>query len=151
VNLRAMYIRLLEIPARTPNELGAALFDTALCSACHVPSLRTRADYPVAELADVDAPVYTDLLIHRMGNELADGLPADPNVDGLADSFEWRTAPLIGLRFNRTYLHDGRAKTIEEAITKHRGEGSEANPAVDAFEALDAADQATLVTFVRGL
>lgn len=151
VNLRAIYIRLLEIPERQPDALGAALFDAALCSVCHVPSLHTRADYPVSELADVDAPVYTDLLLHRMSDELADGLPADPNVDGQANSFDWRTAPLIGLRFNRTYLHDGRAKTIEEAISMHRGERSEANAAVDAFEALGAADQATLVTFVQNL
>jgi len=151
VNLRALYIRLLAIPERKPDALGAALFDAALCSACHVPAMHTRADYPVAELADMDAPVYTDLLLNRMGNELADGLPADPGVDGQANSFDWRTAPLIGLRFNRTYLHDGRAKTIEEAITMHRGDGSEANPGVDAVEALDAADQATLVTFVHGL
>jgi len=151
VNLRAIYIRLLEIPERQPDTLGAALFDAALCSVCHVPSLHTRADYPVSELADIDAPVYTDLLLHRMGNELADGLPADPNVDGQADSFDWRTAPLIGLRFNRNYLHDGRAKTIEAAISMHRGERSEANASVDAFEALGAADQATLVTFVQNL
>jgi CxxC motif-containing protein (DUF1111 family) len=151
VNLRAMYIRLLEIPARKPDALGAALFEQALCSVCHVPSLRTRADYPVAELADTDAPVYTDFLLHRMGTELADGLPASPGVDGEADSFDWRTAPLIGLRFNRNFLHDGRAKTVAQAIQMHRGEGSEANGAVDAFEALDAGDQATLEAFVHGL
>ncbi|HEV8551740.1 MAG TPA: di-heme oxidoredictase family protein [Polyangiaceae bacterium] len=151
VNLRAAYVRLLAIPERQADELGAALFEQALCSACHVPSLHTRADYPVPSLADVDAPVYTDLLLHAMGPDLADGLPADPSVDGEAGSFDWRTAPLLGLRFNRTYLHDGRAKTIEEAILMHRGEGSEANPAVDAFESLDAADQASLVDFVHGL
>ncbi len=151
VNLRAIYIRLLDIPARRPDALGAALFDATLCSVCHVPSLHTRADCPIAELADVDAAVYTDLLLHRMGNELADGLPADASVDGQADSFDWRTAPLIGLRFNRTFLHDGRAKSVEQAITMHRGEGSEANPAVDAFEALDATDRETLVSFVEGL
>ena len=151
VNLRAIYIRLLEIPARKPDALGAALFEQALCSVCHVPSLRTRADYPVAALADTDAPVYTDFLLHRMGAELADGLPADAGVDGEADSFDWRTAPLIGLRFNRNFLHDGRAKTVAAAIQMHRGDGSEANGAVDAYEALDPDDQATLEAFVRGL
>ena len=151
VNLRALYIRLLEIPARRTDELGSALFEATLCSACHVPSLRTRADYPVQELADIDAPVYTDFLLHRMGAELADGLPASPGIDGEADSFAWRTAPLIGLRFNRNFLHDGRAKTVAEAIQMHRGAGSEANGAVDAYEALDAADQATLEAFVHGL
>jgi len=103
----------------------------------------TRADYPVAALAGIDAPIYTDLLLHRMSDELADGLPADAGVDGQADSFSWRTAPLIGLRFDRTFLHDGRAKSVTEAILLHRGTGSEANAAVDAFDALGAGDQAT--------
>jgi CxxC motif-containing protein (DUF1111 family) len=151
VNLRALYVRLLAIPERSADELGAALFDAALCSVCHSANLHTRADYPVAELADVDAPIYTDLLLHRMGSDLADGLPADPGIDGDAGSLDWRTAPLIGLRFNRTYLHDGRAKTVEDAITMHRGDGSEANPAVDAFEALGDDDRARLVHFVEGL
>ena len=151
VNLRALYVRLLAIPRRAADDAGAALFEAALCSVCHVPTLHTRADYPVPGLADVDAPVYTDLLLHRMSDDLADGLPADPTVDGDADSFSWRTAPLIGLRFDRTYLHDGRAKTIADAISLHRGAGSEANPAIAAFDALDADDQQSLVTFVAGL
>jgi CxxC motif-containing protein (DUF1111 family) len=151
VNLRALYVRLLAIPARKTDDAGAALFDAALCSACHVPSLHTRADYPIAELADVDAPIYTDLLLHRMGDELADGLPADPGVDGQADSFHWRTAPLIGLRFDKMYLHDGRALSIADAILQHRGTNSEANPSIDAFDALDANDQQSLVAFVSGL
>lgn len=151
VNKRANYVRGIAIPVRRTDAAGAALFETALCSVCHVPSLHTRADYPIAALADMDAPVYTDMLLHRMGDELADGLPADPSVDGQADSFEWRTAPLIGLRFDKTYLHDGRAKTIADAISLHRGTNSEANPAVDAFDALDADDQQTLVDFVAGL
>lgn len=151
VNLRALYVRLLAIPERRDDPDGAALFEQALCAVCHVPALHTRADYPIAALADIDAPIYSDLLLHRMGDTLADGLPADPDVDGQADSFSWRTAPLIGLRFDRTYLHDGRAATIADAILMHRGEDSEANPSIDAFEALDGADQARLVDFVSGL
>lgn len=151
VNLRATYIRLLEIPKRTLSVQGAELFATAECATCHVPALRTRADYPIAELADIDAPVYSDLLLHRMGDELADGLPAKMDVDGEADSFEWRTAPLIGLRFNRTFLHDGRAKSIEEAVLLHRGEGSQANGSIDLFEALSTDDRASLLAFVEAL
>jgi CxxC motif-containing protein (DUF1111 family) len=151
VNKRANYVRGIAIPARRADDLGAALFEASLCSVCHAPSLHTRADYPIAALADIDAPVYTDMLLHRMGDELADGLPADPNVDGQADSFSWRTAPLIGLRFDTTYLHDGRAKTILEAIELHRGTNSEANPAVDAFDALGDEDRQALVNFVAGL
>jgi len=151
VNLRALYVRLLAIPRRAEDDQGAALFEAALCSVCHVPTLHTRADYPVTQLADIDAPVYTDLLLHRMSDDLADGLPADPSVDGEADSFSWRTAPLIGLRFDRTYLHDGRAKTITDAIALHRGTGSEANPSLDAFDSLDADDRQSLVAFVEAL
>jgi CxxC motif-containing protein (DUF1111 family) len=151
VNLRALYIRLLDIPTRKTSPAGAALFSSADCAACHVPALATRADYPIEGLAGIDAEVYSDLLLHRMGSELADGLPTHPNVDGEAGSFEWRTAPLIGLRFNRTFLHDGRAKSIEEAVLMHRGEGSEANRAVDAFEALSDVDRQTLLEFVEAL
>jgi len=151
VNLRATYIRLLAIPGRKTNALGAQLFESTQCSACHVPALRTRNDYPIPELAGVDAEVYTDLLLHRMGNDLADGLPASASVDGEAGSFEWRTAPLIGLRFNRTFMHDGRAKSIEEAVLAHRAEGSEANAVVDGFEALADTEREALLEFVEAL
>ena len=151
VNVRANYIRLLAIPVRVAQPQAAALFEQAQCSSCHVPSLRTRADYPIAQLSDVDAPIYTDLLLHDMGRELADGLPADSGGDGTATSFEWRTSPLIGLRFNNTFLHDGRAKSVEQAILSHRGEGSEANDAVDAFEALDDEQRESLLRFVEAL
>ena len=102
-------------------------------------------------MAGIDAEVYSDLLLHRMGSRLADGLPASASVDGEADSFEWRTAPLIGLRFNHTFLHDGRAKSIEEAVLLHRGAGSQANAAIDRFEALSDADRQTLLQFVEAL
>lgn len=150
VNRRANYVRLLAIPARRGEQAGADLFGSTGCASCHVPSLRTRADYPVAALADIDAPIYSDLLLHDMGPKLADGMPKD-SIDGEAGSFEWRTAPLIGLRFNRTYLHDGRAKTIEQAILLHRDDGSEASASVDAFEALAPSERAALLDFVSAL
>lgn len=151
VERRAMYLRLLAIPARSTEARGAELFTRVECSACHVETYKTRADYPVAALAGVDAPIYTDLLVHDMGTALADGLPASADTDGSAGSLDWRTAPLIGLRFYRTFLHDGRAKSIREAIEMHRGPGSEANDVIDRFLALPAADQQALLDFVQAL
>jgi CxxC motif-containing protein (DUF1111 family) len=151
VAIRAMYLRLLAIPHREASDRGAKLFEETQCSACHVPSLHTRADYPVEQLADIDAAVYTDFLLHAMGSALADGLPRDPGVDGDAGSFDWRTAPLIGLRFNKTFLHDGRARTVADAIRLHRSDGSEASDAIDRYDALSDDDRKALLAFVESL
>ena len=138
------YTRRIAIPKRVglPDD-GPALFAAAKCNVCHVPSLHTRSDYPITQLANIDAPVFTDLLLHDMGSALADGM-----TDEAATSPGWRTAPLIGLRFSRTYLHDGRAGSVEEAITAHDGE---ARTSADAFRAMSAADQATLIQYVEAL
>jgi CxxC motif-containing protein (DUF1111 family) len=140
INLLANYMRLLEMPKRAA---AAAPKSFEACAVCHVPSLKTRADYPIQALAGIDAPVYTDLLLHDLGPALADGL-----TDGSSKSVQWKTAPLIGLRHLRGYLHDGRAKTIAEAIMAHGGEGA---AAAAAFAQLPAADQQTLLDFVGGL
>jgi CxxC motif-containing protein (DUF1111 family) len=147
VNARAMYMRLLAIPKRA--ELGARgeqLFDDTHCSVCHVPSLKTRPDYPIALLAGVDAPIFSDLLLHDMGDGLADGM-----IDGEARSRDWRTAPLIGLRFNKTFLHDGRARTVEEAIAEHDVPGSEASASLHLFAQLAASDRQVLLDYVDTL
>jgi CxxC motif-containing protein (DUF1111 family) len=146
VNVRAMYVRLTAIPERAPSAAGAALFGTIKCAACHVPTLKTRADYPIAAIAGIDAPIYSDVLLHDMGDALADGIR-----DGEATSRDWRTPPLIGLRFAKTYLHDSRAHSIDEAILLHDGRGSEAAESVAAYRALTAADREALLTFVRAL
>ncbi len=151
VNRRAMYVRLLAIPKRKLEPAGRALFDSALCSVCHAPSLKTRDDHPIALLSGIEAEIYSDLLLHRMGENLADGLPVDPDLDGEAGSFDWRTAPLIGLRFDKSFLHDGRAKSVEEAIEMHGGSGSEANESIERFSALAADERADLVKFVEAL
>ena len=72
----------------------------------------------------------------------------DSLVEGDASGREWKTAPLIGLRFFTTYLHDGRAHSVEDAILAHDGEG---RAAADHFRALSPSDRATLTSFVEAL
>jgi CxxC motif-containing protein (DUF1111 family) len=148
VNLMADYMRMLRIPARAQDASGsgAELFEEAQCSVCHVPTLHTQADYALPALADIDAPVYSDLLLHDMGAAFNDGLN-----DYDAGGSEWRTAPLLGLRFQRNYLHDGRASTIEQAIEAHGGDDSEAARAVQRFRDLDETSRAQLLAFVSAL
>jgi CxxC motif-containing protein (DUF1111 family) len=149
VNQRALYVRMTAIPRRATGPAsarGGQLFDALACSGCHTPSLKTRSDYPLAPLAGIDAPIYSDLLLHDLGDALSDGI-----VEGEAGPRDWRTAPLIGLRFNKAFLHDGRATTIADAVRGHAGDGSEANASVAAFEALSPAEQQALVQFVSTL
>lgn len=149
VNRVADYVRLLRIPTRGAASRDARAretFEEIGCAACHVPSLRTRSDYPVEKLADVDAWVYSDVLLHDMGPSFADGL-----TEFDAGSTEWKTAPLIGLRHVQNYLHDGRAGSIEEAVGMHGADGSEAQPAVDRFLALDEQERAQLLEFLSAL
>jgi CxxC motif-containing protein (DUF1111 family) len=145
------YVRTLAPPA--PGELtprrreGEALFGSIGCAACHVPELRTGA-HRVAALSNRPVALYSDLLLHDMGEELSDGVP-----EGDASAREWRTAPLWGLRVMRDFLdgdaflmHDGRARSVEEAILLHGGEASASRAA---FAALDAAGRAALLDFVE--
>jgi CxxC motif-containing protein (DUF1111 family) len=145
----AAYVRMIEMPSRadavsTPE--GRAAFVAVSCAVCHVPALRTRDDFPVVQLAGSFAPIYSDLLLHDMGDALADG-----QTDESAGPRDWRTAPLIGLRFQTAYLHDGRAASVEVAILKHAGPGSEANDSIEKFKALPPAQRAALLAFVQGL
>lgn len=148
VNVRANYLRRLRIPSREVTAAGRAQFAASPCAGCHVPSLKTRADYPVTQLAGRDAEVFTDFLLHDMGVGLADGMVGE---DGTAGPREWRTAALIGLRFNSTYLHDGRASSIEGAISRHGSTGSEAAEALQWFYALPNAERQALLDFVNAL
>jgi CxxC motif-containing protein (DUF1111 family) len=141
------YTRLLEIPPRaTPDARGAMLFESIGCAVCHVPSLRTRADWPTPQLANIDAPVFSDLLLHDMGSDLADG-----QAEESASPRQFRTAPLIGLSYLSAYLHDGRASTLREAVVAHGAEGSEALGTVGRFEALSPEDQDALLAYVADL
>lgn len=145
------YLRALAPPAPgapTPEvEQGQALFAQVGCARCHVPLFRTGAS-PIAALAHRDVLLYSDLLLHDLGDELADHRP-----DGAATGREWRTTPLWGLRLMERFLdgqaflmHDGRARSVEEAIALHGGEAAASRAA---FNALSSAERAALVAFVR--
>lgn len=147
VVLIADYVRMLALPRREASDpRGAVLFEAVRCAVCHVPSARTRADHPIAALRSVDALLYTDVLLHDMGEGLADGVSEHD-----ASGREWRTAPLVGLRHLRGLLHDGRAAGVRDAIEAHASEGSEANDSIARFRALPEADRDVLVAFVEAL
>ncbi|HYP90379.1 MAG TPA: di-heme oxidoredictase family protein, partial [Polyangiaceae bacterium] len=147
VELLADYVRSLQIPERrASDDNGRALFESTQCGLCHVPSLTTAADYPVKALSGVKAEVYTDLLLHDMGSSLADGVTEDG-----AGPREFRTAPLVGLRFLPRLLHDGRADSVEAAILAHDGADSEARDSVASFRALAPAERSALLEFVERL
>ncbi len=144
------YIRTLAPPAPGPDTparmRGRDRFLQVGCAGCHVPQLMTGPN-AIAALSNKPVVLYSDLLLHDMGDGLADNRP-----DGSANGREWRTTPLWGLRLMREFLngdafllHDGRARTIEEAILLH---GGEAQAARDKFAALDAGDRADLLDFV---
>jgi len=141
------YVRLLEIPFRAaPAGAALALFERVGCASCHVPSLRTEPHFRVAALSDIDAPVYSDLLLHDMGEALSDG-----QYEADAQPREFRTAPLIGVRFLPSLLHDGRARDVAEAIEAHGTPGSEARESFASYRDLSRADQARLIRFVEAL
>jgi len=147
VRLLSDYVRLLAMPERkAQTSEGVRLFDELSCSVCHVPSLRTYPEYPIAELRDIEAPIYSDLLLHDMGEALSDGVS-----EGTAGPREWRTAPLVGLRFSSALLHDGRALSLREAILLHGASGSEAFESAVNFSALPLVKQEALLIFVAGL
>jgi CxxC motif-containing protein (DUF1111 family) len=147
VALLGDYLQRLEIPARQERgERGLRLFGSARCTECHEPSFRTSPAHPIAALAGVEADVYTDLLLHDMGQAMSDGVTEED-----AGPRDYRTAPLIGLRFLPSLLHDGRAKTVEQAILAHGAPDSEGRDSVRAFQALSEPERQELVKFVEAL
>jgi CxxC motif-containing protein (DUF1111 family) len=148
------YARNLAVPVRRaaddPTVLrGKQLFYQAGCIGCHVPKLATRRDWEVPALAGQLIWPYTDLLLHDMGEGLADHRP-----EGMADDREWRTPPLWGIGLTETvnghtqFLHDGRARSLSEAILWH---GGEAQAARDAFAAMSKSDRDAMLAFLNSL
>ncbi|HVY04334.1 MAG TPA: di-heme oxidoredictase family protein [Burkholderiales bacterium] len=148
------YTRALAVPARrhvddTNVVRGQRLFAAAQCAICHAPDLKT-ADYPdFPGLAHQAIHPYTDLLLHDMGDGLADGRP-----DFRAGPRDWRTPPLWGIGLsgtvngNAALLHDGRARNVTEAILWHDGEAASAR---EAFRAMSGDERAALLAFVNSL
>ena len=161
------YVSLLGVRARRDLDDGDALAGETLfgevgCADCHRPSFETTPYHPLAELRGQVIWPYTDLLLHDMGEALADNLG-----EGAASGAEWRTPPLWGIGLgpcvtggvegphqqevctpHESYLHDGRARTLDEAIRWHGGEGAASR---DAFTALSAEQQAQLIRFLQTL
>jgi CxxC motif-containing protein (DUF1111 family) len=148
------YSRLLAVPARRDVQAadvlrGKQLFHDAGCASCHTPRLVTGDNADLPELSHQTIFPFTDLLLHDMGDELADGRP-----DFRATGNEWRTPPLWGLGLVRVvndhtnFLHDGRARDTAEAILWHGGEGTAAR---EAFRTMAKADRAALIRFVESL
>lgn len=154
LELVTFYAENLAVPAR--RDLGSAqvlagkeMFYAAGCAACHTPKFVTRRDAGNKAHAFQLIWPYSDLLLHDMGEGLADGQQV-----GVASGTEWRTPPLWGIGLTQTvsghtfFLHDGRARTLEEAILWH---GGEAEAARDAYAALDKKDREALFAFLNSL
>ncbi|MBX8502825.1 di-heme oxidoreductase family protein [Pseudomonas lijiangensis] len=154
LRLVEFYTRNLAVPARRnvddPQVLaGKNLFFKAGCQQCHTPQFTTRADAAEPELANQVIRPYSDLLLHDMGEGLADN-----RTEFQASGREWRTPPLWGLGLTETvnghtqFLHDGRARNVMEAILWHGGEAQAAQRQVLAF---DADQRAALLAFLNSL
>lgn len=149
-----LYTRLLAVPARRDWQApevrrGKALFAAAQCESCHRARLATGDVSDLPALSHQVIRPYSDLLLHDMGDALADGRPEQG-----ADGREWRTAPLWGLGLlnavsgETRLLHDGRARSVEEAILWH---GGEAQASRDRFVGMSVAERRDLLAFLGSL
>jgi CxxC motif-containing protein (DUF1111 family) len=149
-----IYSRTLAVPARRnwtdPTVLrGKALFAQASCAACHVPKLQTGDCPDLPELSNQTIRPYTDLLLHDMGEGLADNRPVFE-----ASGRDWRTPPLWGIGLvskvngHTFFLHDGRARNLTEAILWH---GGEAEAAREKFRSFSQADREAMIAFLESL
>jgi CxxC motif-containing protein (DUF1111 family) len=152
--LVAFYSQNLAVPARRnaddPEVLeGKEVFYKIGCSSCHKPKFVTGDAPGQPHLSHQLIWPYTDMLLHDMGDGLADGRP-----EGEATGSEWRTPPLWDIGLTETvsghtlFLHDGRARNLTEAILWHGGEGQSAR---DRFAELPKADRDALLAFVNSL
>ena len=139
------FVRFLAPPPQLPltveGEVGRQLFRSMRCVSCHTPTLYTGPN-KVRALDRRPVNAYTDLLLHDMGAARAD------ICLGLATPSEFRTEPLMGLRFRKHFLHDGAATTIEQAIELHAGEAQKAR---DYFAKASPKDRAALLAFLKSL
>lgn len=148
------YVRTLAVPARrnvtdTQVSDGKALFTSAGCIKCHKADVRTGVDVTLTQVSNQLIHPYTDLLLHDLGEGLADHRP-----DFLASGTEWRTAPLWGIGLTQkvnghtNFLHDGRARNLLEAIMWHGGEAASAKNKVNN---MSQKQRSSLIAFVESL
>jgi CxxC motif-containing protein (DUF1111 family) len=148
------YLRTLKAPIQRDHNgteviLGEEVFIRLNCSSCHIPSFTTPTS-DIEALSNKTIFPYSDLLLHDMGSELDDGA-----TEGSAETYEWRTPPLWGLGLSPEsqggeffILHDGRAKSIQEAIELHGGEALQSR---GNFVQLNESDKKALLSFLRSL
>ena len=137
------YLTSLKVPtSKTHDKKGEELFNKVGCASCHVSSFTTTKGIKIKP--------YSDFLLHDMGDELSDG-----RIEFKATKNEWRTSPLWGINSykktigkNPDFLHDGRAKSLEEAILWHGGESKKAK---ESFMSLNQSQREMLIKFIRSL
>jgi CxxC motif-containing protein (DUF1111 family) len=150
----AMFMRLLAPPTPSTNSPGGSQsiangsrnFNATGCAMCHTPMLQTAASALTPSLSQVNANLYSDLLVHHMGTNLADGVS-----QGGAGPDQFRSAPLWGLGQRIFLLHDGRTTDLIDAIKEHASSGSEANGVISNFKQLSPQQQQDLLNFLRSL
>jgi CxxC motif-containing protein (DUF1111 family) len=150
----AIFMRFLAPPVPSTTTPGGAtsiangknLFSSTGCALCHTPTLMTNPKSTVAALSGQAANLYSDLLVHDMGDGLADGVS-----QGEAGPREFRSAPLWGLGQRIFFLHDGRTSDLLRAIQQHSSNGSEANGVISKFNNLREGDKQDLLNFLRSL
>jgi len=150
----AMFLRLLAPPTPSTSVPGNAasigngrqMFNAIGCALCHTPTLKTGLSSLTADLSNANANLFSDLLVHNMGQNLADGVS-----QGNAGPDEFRTAPLWGLGQRIFFLHDGRTSDLANAIREHASRGSEANAVIQFYRNLSPRQQQDLLNFLRSL
>jgi len=147
------FMRFLAAPTPSPDTPGGAssiangrgLFTSTGCALCHTPSFTTSKSTVVA-LSMQPVNLFSDLLVHDMGDGLADGVS-----QGEAGPREFRSAPLWGLGQRIFFLHDGRTADLVRAIREHSSSGSEANGVISNFNNLSETKKQDLLNFLRSL
>lgn len=149
VTLFTQFMRFLAPPTQKPltptSERGQRIFMAVGCAMCHTPQLQTGPS-SIAALSHQPVNLYSDLLVHNMGEGLEDGI-----TQGLAGHHDFRTAPLWGLGQRLFLLHDGRTTDLLRAIQDHKSNGSEANKVIEEFDGFDQNDKNALFEFLRSL
>ncbi len=125
---------------------GSRVFGAIGCALCHTPTLQTGPSAITPSLNLANANLFSDLLVHHLGTNLADGVS-----QGGAGPDEFRSAPLWGLGQRIFLLHDGRSTDLVDAIQQHASRGSEANGVIHHFNRLSPQQQQDLLNFLRSL